>query len=292
MEIIREEDRLDYIVGAANELGRVLVIANTVKNAIEIYRSLRGIGIEPVILHAKMIEAERKRRMSEVERGPCVVVSTQIFEAGVDMSFDALVTEAAPPDSLIQRAGRVARNGGYGEVFVYPLSEDGRSVYAEELVTRTLQKLSETKELSYELLEAYDRYASAQLMENDLYTRLRRIDVYPSLSADVATKVWEAYCGFVREGEMIPVVPRAYVDDFVKGRRERGDLVFTVGDEEFWRLYDRGLIREFVTESMNVTRLGSFRPTAGAECLSKEFIKRDIVAAVLEDYDEEVGMQC
>ncbi|MCS6787675.1 MAG: CRISPR-associated helicase Cas3' [Aigarchaeota archaeon] len=291
VEIVGEEDKLSQIVEAARRFSRVLVIANTVRNAIEIYRSLQKEGIKPVILHAKMIEAERRRRLSEVERGPCVVVATQIFEAGVDMSFDALITEAAPPDSLIQRAGRVARKGGSGKVLIYPLSEGGKSVYAEELVEKTLRKLLGMRELSTALLEVYDDYVETRLVDRSLLYQLRLVDFYPSLSARVAVKVWEAYCGFVREGEMIPVVPRAYADTFVNNPQERINLIFTMGDEEFWRLFDSDRIKEFVTESKEIVRREDIRLPARADCLSKQFVMSDIAAVILEGYDEEVGMQ-
>jgi hypothetical protein len=53
-----------------------------------------------------------------------VLVTTQVIEAGMDLSSDNLHTELAPMNALVQRAGRCARRKGeHGTVWIYDLED-------------------------------------------------------------------------------------------------------------------------------------------------------------------------
>lgn len=83
-----------------------------------------------VPMHRSQMIARVKDRLSEGER--CVVISTQLIEAGVDVDFPIVWREMAGLDSVVQAAGRCNRNGRRtdelgnkipGDVFVFEFAE-------------------------------------------------------------------------------------------------------------------------------------------------------------------------
>ena len=93
------------------ETGRkVLVSVNTVGSAIEAYNYLtKHLGREDIVLvHGRLSATDREEAVKNIP-GARIVVATQVIEAGVDVDAEALVTEAATPSSLAQRAGRLCR---------------------------------------------------------------------------------------------------------------------------------------------------------------------------------------
>jgi len=101
-----------------NEYERILAVLNTVERAVEVYERVKGIceasGYTVLLAHGRMSHLHRasiSSKIRKLKRGErFVVVATQVVEAGVDLDSDALVSEVAPFDSLIQRAGRVLRH--------------------------------------------------------------------------------------------------------------------------------------------------------------------------------------
>ena len=97
--------------------GQALCIVNTREQAATLYREVRGINAEGAIhlstrqcaAHRLVILAEIRRRMNVGE--PCLVCSTQLVEAGVDLDFPLVYRALGPLDSIIQAAGRCDREG-------------------------------------------------------------------------------------------------------------------------------------------------------------------------------------
>jgi len=103
--------------------GCALVVLNTVDRAQTVWRALHPVfGSDLRLLHARMPVADRAARSARVlaELGPpggpvrrperLVVVATQVAEQSFDVDADLLVTDLAPVDLLLQRAGRLHRH--------------------------------------------------------------------------------------------------------------------------------------------------------------------------------------
>ena len=106
----------------AHDEKSVGVIVNRVRTARETHAALRKKEIAAHLVTGRMRPIDRERVLDEISQSVApdrslpleertVVVATQAIEVGADFSFDALITEAAPIDSLRQRLGRLDRRG-------------------------------------------------------------------------------------------------------------------------------------------------------------------------------------
>ncbi len=104
---------------------KVLVIYNTINKAQEEFKKFREAfpEVPMLLIHSRFKRSDRVKletRLKNEFNGdgsdefgnglkPCLVVSTQVVEVSLDISFDRMITQCAPLDSLIQRFGRVNR---------------------------------------------------------------------------------------------------------------------------------------------------------------------------------------
>jgi CRISPR-associated endonuclease/helicase Cas3 len=114
------DSALEHVVRAARAGGAVAWIRNTVDDCLAAADLLRDHGVEPLVFHARFAQGDRQRREAEVmkrfgkefltARRAQVVVASQVIEQSLDLDFDAMVTDVAPVDLLVQRAGRLWRH--------------------------------------------------------------------------------------------------------------------------------------------------------------------------------------
>lgn len=125
---------------------RTLVVVNTVERAQGVYQALgRLTDIPRVLLHSRFRPPERAAKTDLVindpdERG-MIVVSTQVIEAGVDITSETLVTEAASWASIVQRAGRCNRYGEAAHAQILWTSPKAPHPYSADDVERSIAAL-------------------------------------------------------------------------------------------------------------------------------------------------------
>ncbi|MCF1502148.1 CRISPR-associated helicase Cas3' [Afifella sp. H1R] len=108
----------------AKDGAAVLVLVNAVDEAITFYEALVSEMPEPEkvhLFHARFAQTDRQAIEAEVlarfgadgpdegRRGH-ILVATQVVEQSLDVDFDVLVSDLAPIDLIIQRAGRIWRH--------------------------------------------------------------------------------------------------------------------------------------------------------------------------------------
>jgi CRISPR-associated endonuclease/helicase Cas3 len=116
---------------------KVVVVCNTVSKAIRMWEALNEYN--PLLIHSRFTLGDRAQRENKTNiQHQRVVVSTQVIEVSLDVSFDVMFTELAPVDCLLQRFGRVNRHGkverdNLGLCYVYTAEDSGsKRVYNDD----------------------------------------------------------------------------------------------------------------------------------------------------------------
>lgn len=165
---------------------RVIIICNTVSQAQGLFQDLTQLNqdntLTITLLHSRFLPEHRAQKEAEIqakfsknwlENGQChVLISTQVIEAGLNITCEVMHTELCPMNSLLQRAGRCARfPEEEGEVYVYwqilinpehqELSQQDFNPEAEGEELKTPEKKSflpydkELCQLTWQVLEAH-----------------------------------------------------------------------------------------------------------------------------------------
>ncbi|MBQ3719362.1 MAG: CRISPR-associated helicase Cas3', partial [Methanomicrobium sp.] len=126
-----EETVEKKIIEIAEKGGCACWIRNTVKDAVDEYLSLKNRGLNVLLFHARYTLGDRLDHEKEVlekfgkretdsdgkviapsmeERKGQILIATQVVEQSLDLDFDFIVSDLAPIDLIIQRAGRLWRH--------------------------------------------------------------------------------------------------------------------------------------------------------------------------------------
>jgi len=193
---------------------KVLVVMNKVERAVKVFREIRqAVGSSPqiILLHGRLREDVKRERIKNIDHAQ-IVIATQVVEAGVDKSFDVLITDPCPLDRFIQRAGRVARSAESreGNICVIELTDDEQysGVYSRELTRDSFNVLERLDEETFEKLEfeemliremerVYEQYVNPDLIIR--HTRIKilnQLDEQPLLGKDEARGAFVELKGF------------------------------------------------------------------------------------------------
>ena len=172
------DDDIELIVKKYHTQKNILVVRNTVKKSVEIYKSLKKAGVNNIILYNSFFKKnDRITKENEIyERLKSsqnfLLVATQVVEVSLDIDFDIMFTDIAPLDSLIQRFGRVNRKkdeSNPGNIFIY--GRINPKPYYDYMLNISFQTISEglskTKEQVEWLNSAYDKLFEDIKHKND-----------------------------------------------------------------------------------------------------------------------------
>ncbi|MDM8517493.1 CRISPR-associated helicase Cas3', partial [Desulfobacterales bacterium HSG16] len=130
------------LVGHARLGAQCCVILNTVARAQELYdlfdRNGLGNDAELLLFHSRFMFKDRSRLENEVmsrfgtkgkgrTKGR-ILIATQVVEQSLDVDFDVMISEIAPIDLLLQRAGRLQRFAENNEIRLGKLWENPQLV--------------------------------------------------------------------------------------------------------------------------------------------------------------------
>ena len=162
-----KDEAFQVIADSVDNNRKVLIVCNQVKRAQQMYETISELypEVDKMLIHSRFKRKDRARLEDELKNAyncmdgvPCIVVSTQVVEVSLDISFDVMITECAPIDALIQRFGRINRKrtkdtiGHYKPVYVLPPPEEEKEAlpYSKPVLANTFAVLPDNGDVMKE----------------------------------------------------------------------------------------------------------------------------------------------
>ncbi len=151
--------------------GHTLVMFNTRRKALNFFEKLYPLKPDAFYLSTGKRKCDRDQIIQKRlrEKPPATVVSTQVLEAGVDVSFNRMYREMAPLDNIVQAMGRLNREGEHNDPVLTVFLDDGDyKPYSRLEVDESkkwIPKLNSSIDL-YNALPEYYKTVSAENQSN------------------------------------------------------------------------------------------------------------------------------
>jgi len=164
----------DTVEEAVSSEKSLMIVMNTIASAEATFKKILELpdteAEKLYYLSTKVPPEVRRQRIQSIkdEGGPCILVTTQLVEAGVDLDFDYCIRDMGPLDSIVQVAGRVNRSGKKeaGKIKLIELTDfnDCRApskIYDSVLLSATKRAMNDTLYNESELYSLVEDYFKA-----------------------------------------------------------------------------------------------------------------------------------
>ena len=255
----------EALIEKLSEEYQALCIVNTKKKAQVLYQALKGQGV--FHLSTSMYPKHRKRVLEEVRRclnagERCLVLSTSLVEAGVDLDFHSVYRQLAGIDSLIQAAGRCNREGKRSledsNVYVFQFEEQERILGQRKQIDAAKILVSDGKDISaLETIEEYFSFLyhlkSSELDKKNIMGQFKGIKCnFLKVAEDFKMIENDTKTVFIPvEEEAQDLLQQLKYQGFTKtSMRKAGQYSVTLYDDVIEKMKDAGMI-ELVAENIN-----------------------------------------
>ncbi len=197
---------------------KVLVVVNTVEQCQELTKTFEHLN--PLCFHSRFILKDRKEIEEKIEKAN-FVIATQIVEVFLDIDYDWLFTECAPPDAIAQRAGRVNRYrdpSRDSRVYIYRASQKSEKIYNpindKELLERSF----------YEFKNTPGNITEEQLLKivENVYKD------YPFEEREGFKEALEQYCRNQKKKRLLILDNRVSEDELEKTRQTKYEVISVI----------------------------------------------------------------
>lgn len=217
---------------SAGKSKKVLVIVNTVNQAIKLYEKISKELDNVYLFHSRFLQKDRQqleRKLKSFDKNrdlPGIWITTQIVEASIDIDFDELYTELAPLDSLFQRFGRCYRkrrlDSDCVNIFIFTEEVSGKDyIYDSEILNFSYIFLNgHINTVGFELYESQkmkmveNLYSKETLKDTKFYAEFKKALRELEYIEDYKITFKEAQ-RILRGDELVMVIPRKVYDDII-----------------------------------------------------------------------------